>query len=263
MFSYTVKLCQKPNFIVSSEVFVRSLPVHRSYSPIFSHLFFLSFPRMLAQSDSEQITARNTVPCLPSSVLMPMLTTPLQGDMVNPKSAGGSQDADLMRYFKPSRSLKKTNSNRFNFCHFECLVCGCLPKSSKDLSDAPQTLNDQQRHQSRFQMASGVSLCFESRNNNMLPGLSENDAHKGRGTPRSKDDEKSHSPFPLWSPFSRLRCYLAKRRRRNGATNSDGLTAVIDMPNKDAAGGSRSPQLEKDLREQVYLLIFLEYVSTS
>ncbi|VDK46124.1 unnamed protein product [Taenia asiatica] len=184
-----------------------------------------------------------------------MLANPLQGDMVNPKGVGGSKDADLKPSFKPSRPLKNTCSNRSNFCHFECLVCGCLPKSSKDMSDAPQTLNDQQLRQSKFPLSSGASLSSGSRNNNMPPESSGNDARDERDTPCSKDNEKSHSPFLLWSPFSRLRCYIAKRRRRNGAANLDGLKAVVDVPNKDAAEGSKPSQLENDLKEQRQTLL--------
>ncbi|KAL5109791.1 Phosphatase Herzog [Taenia crassiceps] len=175
--------------------------------------------------------------------------------MANPKCAGGSQDADLKHYFKSSRSLKKNSSNRFSFCHFECLVCGCLPKGSKVLSEASQTLNDQQLHQSKVLIASGALLSSGSRNNNMPPEPPGNDAYEGRETPRSKDTEKSHSSFLLWSPFSRLRCYIAKRRRRNGATNLDGITAVVDMPNKDAADASQPSQLESHLREQRQTLL--------
>ncbi|KAL5967768.1 Phosphatase Herzog [Taenia solium] len=184
-----------------------------------------------------------------------MLTSPLQGDMLSSKGVGGSKDADLKPSFKPSRPSKNTCGNRSNFCHFECLVCGCLPKSSKDMSDASQTLNDQQLRQSKFLLVSGASLSSGSRNNNMPPESSGNDARDGRDTPCSKDDEKSHSPFLLWSPFSRLRCYIAKRRRRNGATNLDGLKAVVDVPNKDAAEGSKPSQLENDIKEQRQTLL--------
>ncbi|VDM31984.1 unnamed protein product [Hydatigera taeniaeformis] len=253
MFPYTVKLCQELIFIFKGEVFVRSLPLSRFYASALPYLFSISFLRMAMQNDPEQITVRNAAPCLPGSVLMPLLTGPVQDDIVNPKFASGSQDAEVKHCFRTSRPLKARSNGRFGFCYLDCLVCGCLPKSSKDLSDASLSVNDQVR-QYKVPVSGSVLPSSGSRNNNMPPESSSNGAHGGRETTNSLDDEKSHSLL-FWSPFSKLRCYIAKRRRRNGANNLDSVAEVLELSNKDASDSSKPLQVENNSMEQRQTLL--------
>lgn len=210
---------------------------------------------MPTQSDSEQITLRRTAPCLPSSVLIPLLSSPVQGDIVNPTSYDVSQDVDPKHCFKTFHQLKKTSSNRSGFCHLDCLMCGCLPKNRKNSLEALHTMNDRHPYKPKFSKTSGAPQSSGSHNNNMPPESSMNDANEGQETLRPKVDEKSHASSLIWSPFSRLRCYIAKRRRRNEVINSDGGMAVLALSNKGSADSSKPTQLGNDLREQRQTLL--------
>ena len=226
-----------------------------------SHSFQSLFPssrEMTSQADSEQNSTQNNAPCLPSSVLIPLLASPIQGDVSSQTNADNSHNVNPKHFNKKANSRKKSNNRLPGLCHLDSLICGCLPKHSNESLEVSQTLSDPSLQHVKHLPSCGILQSAGSHNNSMPPESPKNHYIEEDDSATSRNGERQRTSS-FWSPLTRLRYYLAKRRRKTGSFNADGMACVSGSLNMEDIGDSRSSQPENELIEQVlhYILGFI------
>uniref|UniRef100_A0A5K3F6N7 protein-serine/threonine phosphatase n=1 Tax=Mesocestoides corti TaxID=53468 RepID=A0A5K3F6N7_MESCO len=191
------------------------------------------------QRDTEHKTARDSAPCLPSSVLIPLLGSPVQGDQNNQLSCDTCPDVGTGGPSNASSSVRRSPNNRLGFCHLDSLLCGCLSRHDADGVDAskprkPRHFNRDAKHAPVGPVPSCESQTNPSEETQTTCVNEENDAVK------CKDGDKGHASFFRWSPVSRLRCYIYRKRHKSGLPKADATGAVCGADSQEAAGNDTS-----------------------
>lgn len=193
---------------------------------------------MASTSGNEKKTVPDSKPCLPSSALIPLLESPVQGDTSKHVNSSGQLDSEEKIPRKPRRTSKKSPANRSKLCHIDSLFCGCLSRHGSTVSShSPKTPKHQTTNNAEKLGISTEEPIQSSEHHNASSSSSEphtvSDEQDDSAT--CKDDERPNVSFFKWSPFSRLRFYLARRRNRAGGSKSDIQEVSSDPESRDAA----------------------------
>ncbi|KAM7538116.1 hypothetical protein Aperf_G00000062363 [Anoplocephala perfoliata] len=199
---------------------------------------------MTTETDNGGNNIQKNTPCLPSSVIFPLLSSPIQGDAANRSGVEHCPDPDFKQSGKNYRSLKRSDNFHTGLSSFGCLMCGCVSRNIEETLELPSSVKD------RPSVIGTEGQSAETLNNNNPPESPSDFSHDEPVSTSSKDEEKRRK-FHTRSPFARLRLFFSKRRRKTESSISDGVLLAADSSSKDNSDGSQSsPHLENDLKEQ-------------
>ncbi|VDL60931.1 unnamed protein product [Hymenolepis diminuta] len=245
MSTFTTKLSQK---IICNLNCVLFAPKSQFYCLFDSFVFnkpFIYYFVMATDTDNSLGVVRKASPCLPSSAMFPMLTSPVQSETISRSGADNCRGVDLKRSFKKFRSPKASSSVPSGRHRLHFFSCGCVSKHRRESLDISPSPKDDGP-------VPVILATIDQRTDSLINNISPESTPDENPieVPALKDEEKRRGPF------SRLRSYFSKRRRKIESPISHGDVSAInspDMENLDPA--QPSPNLENDLTEQRQTLL--------
>lgn len=214
---------------------------------------------MATDTDNSLGVVRKATPCLPSSAMFPMLTSPVQSETISRSGTDNCRGVDLKRSFKKFRSPKASSSVPSGRHRLYFLSCGCVSRHSRESLDiSPSPKDDGPVPDKISATIATTEQHTESLINNISPESTPDESPIE--VPALKDEEKRRGPF------SRLRSYFSKRRRKIESPISHDDVSAINSPNMENLDPPQpSPNLENDLTEQVLypflMIMFIWLVS--
>ncbi|VDO04535.1 unnamed protein product [Rodentolepis nana] len=242
MFTLTTPLSRK---IISTLNCTLFAPKSQFYFHFDSFVFYKHFIYsfiMASDLDNSLSVVRKTTPCLPSSAMFPMLTSPVQGDVINRSGTDHCEGIGLKKSNK-SRSHKTSSDIRGGLHRLHCLACGCVSRYREEPLDISlPSKGDGSLPEKNLSAIAPAEQHTESLNNNIsLESLPNENLTE---ISNSKDEENRRTPF------SRIRTYFSKRRRKLDLPISDGEVTPANSSNKENSNPTQpSPNPENDLKE--------------
>ncbi|KAM3181790.1 hypothetical protein ACTXT7_013674 [Hymenolepis weldensis] len=204
---------------------------------------------MATGTDDSLGVVRKATPCLPSSAMFPMLTSPVQSETINRSGTDNCRGVDLKRSFKKFRSPKTSSSVPSERHRLHFFSCGCVSRHRKESSGiSPSPNDDGPVPDKNPAIIATTEQHTESLINNISPENTPDESPIE--APAFKDEEKRRGPF------SRLRSYFSKRRRKIESPISHGNAPARNSPNTENFDPAQPcPNLENDLTEQRQTLL--------
>nr|CDS31660.1 Carboxy terminal domain RNA polymerase II [Hymenolepis microstoma] len=243
MFTFATKVSRK---IIPTLNCILFAPKSQFYFLFDSFVFYKHFIYsfiMASDLDNSLGVVCKTTPCLPSSAMFPMLTSPIQGEVINRSGTDHCQSVDLKISSKKSRSHKTSSGIRGGLHRLHCLACGCVSRYREEPLDiSPPSKGDGPLPGKNLTTIASVEQRTESLNNNVSPECSPNENFTEILNSKVEEDRRT--------PFSRIRTYFSKRRRKIELPTSVDEVTFTNSSNKENSNLIQpSPNLENDLKE--------------